>query len=301
MNQGSAPEISQDGRLAELLAPLATVEGYSPSLLGAVRFMRTNGPRPRVPIVYEPSIIIIGQGRKRVFLGDQVYDYDPNNYLVLSVPLPLECETEASPEKPLLGLAIRVDPVVLGELLMEMEDGNQAPGMVRGLYSTPLTEDLACAAVRLLECLQSPMDSRILGPAIVREITYRVLCGEQGGALRAVAARHSRFGQIARVLRRVHQDYHRELDVESLAREANMSVSSFHHNFKAVTSTSPVQYLKSIRLHKARALMLQGEHNASTAANQVGYSSLSQFSREFKRFFGSNPSSDAAQLRMQDK
>lgn len=286
-----------NGRIAELLGALAVEEGYSPSLLDGVRFTRANGPKPRVPIVYEPSIIIVGQGRKRVFLGDQNYVYDANNYLVLSVPLPLECDTEASPEKPLLGLCIRVDPVALGELLMEMEDGRAPPEMVRGLYSTPLTEDLDCAAVRLLECLQSPMDARILGPGIVREITYHVLRGEQGGALRAVAARHSRFGQIARVLRRVHQEYHRELDVESLAREANMSVSSFHHNFKAVTSSSPLQYLKRIRLHKARALMLQGDHNASAAAARVGYSSLSQFSREFKRYFGASPTNEAAQGR----
>ena len=289
-----------DGRIAELLGALAKDEGYTPSQLDAVRFVRVNGAKPREPIVYEPSIIIIGQGRKRVFLGEQTYVYDPNNYLVLSVPLPLECETEASPDEPLLGLCIRVDPVALGELLMEMEYDRAPPEMVRGLYSTPLTEDLDCAAVRLLECLQSPMDARILGPGIVREITYHVLRGEQGGALRAVAARHSRFGQIARVLRRVHQEYNKELDVESLAREANMSVSSFHHNFKAVTSTSPVQYLKSIRLHKARALMLQGDHNASTAASRVGYSSLSQFSREFKRYFGNSPSNDAAQTRLQE-
>ncbi len=291
------PEWKSNGRIAELIGALAAGEGYSPSFLDAVQFVRVNGAKPREPIVYEPSIIIIGQGRKRVFLGERTYVYDPNNYLVLSVPLPLECETEATPEKPLLGLRIRVDPVALGELLMEMEDGRAPPEMVCGLYATPLTEDLDCAAVRLLETLRSPMDARILGPGLVREITYHVLRGEQGDALRAVAARHSRFGQIARVLRRVHQDYHTELDVESLAREANMSVSSFHHNFKAVTSTSPLQYLKSIRLHKARALMRQGDHNASTAANRVGYSSLSQFSREFKRFFGNSPTGEAAEVR----
>jgi len=291
-------ESTPDRRLADLLQIMALKEGPSPSHLADVLLIRASRSTPRVPIVYEPSIIIVGQGKKRVFLGDQVLTYDPNNYLVLSVPLPLECETEATPETPLLAVSIRVDPVVLGELLMEMEDGSKAPGMVRGIYSTPLTEDLACAAVRLLECLQSPMDSHILGSTIVREITYRVLCGEQGGALRAVAARHSHFGQIARVLRRVHRDYHKELDVESLAREANMSVSNFHHNFKAVTSTSPLQYLKSIRLHKARILMLQGEHNASTAANEVGYASLSQFSREFKRFFGNSPTNDTAASRM---
>ncbi len=286
-----------DGGLVELLDTLAVNEGYSPSLLGEVKFLRMSKSVPREPIVYDPCIIIVGQGRKRVFLGEESYLYDSRNYLVLSVPLPLECETEAKPGKPLLAVYIKVEPTVLGELLMEMEDGRKPPGMVRGIYSTPFTADLECATVRLLECLRSPMDSRILGSAVVREITYRVLCGEQGDALRAVATRHSHFSQIARVLRRVHQDYHLELDVESLAREANMSVSNFHHNFKAVTSTSPVQYLKSIRLHKARSLMFQGEYNVSKAANEVGYSSISQFSREFKRFFGITPSKDSDQLR----
>ncbi len=287
----------QDRRLAPLLQTMAVNEGITLSPLNGVHFNRGNKPKLRSPIVYEPSIVIVGQGRKRVFMGDQVYTYDPNNYLVLSVPLPLECETEATPEEPFLAVTIKIDPTVLGELLMEMEDDISMPGVVSGIYATALNEELADSAMRLLECLQSPMDCRILGPSIVREMTYRVLCGEQGEALRALAVRHGRFSQIARVLRRIHQDYHKELDVEVLAREANMSVSNFHHNFKAVTSTSPLQYLKSIRLHKARILMLQDGLNASTAANRVGYASLSQFSREFKRFFGNSPANDAAQLR----
>jgi AraC-like DNA-binding protein len=291
------PYTSWKPRLAELLKDLVQSQGLSASLIREVRFIREDQPRAREPMVYEPSIIILAQGRMRVYLGDQVYTYDPHNYMVLSVPLPFECETEASAEHPLLAVAITVDPAVLGELLMEMEDSCRAPSIVGAVYSTPLTEDLACATERLLECLQSAMDSRILGQDIVREMTYRVLCGEQGGALRALAARHSRFGQIARVLRRVHQEYERELDVESLARDANMSVSNFHHNFKAVTSTSPLQYLKSIRLHKARILMRQDGLNASSAAARVGYVSLSQFSREFKRFFGVSPANDTAQLR----
>lgn len=283
--------------LACLLQEHALADGISPSRLDCVQFIRANQSIARMPIVYEPCIIIVAQGRKRVFMGDQVYTYDPSNYLVLSVPLPLECETEASPDKPLLAVSIRVDTVVLGELLLEMEEGNKVPGMVRGLYVTPLTEDLVCATVRLLECLRSPVDSRILGKDIIREITYRVLCGEQGNALRALAVRHGRFSQIARVLRRVHQDYAQDLDVELLAKEANMSVSNFHHNFKAVTSSSPLQYLKNIRLHQARRLMLQAGMNASMAATQVGYASLSQFSREFKRLFGNSPANDMALLR----
>lgn len=294
----SASELLRKERLVELLDSLATVEGPSPSILEGVQLIRSDRYTPPIPIIYDPCIVIVGQGRKIGYLGDQVYTYDPYNYLVLSVPLPFVCETKASPEEPLLAVSMRVDPATLGELLMEMDDERVVSGQVpRGIYSTPLTGELIEATVRLLECLRSPADSRILGPQALREIIYRVLCGEQGGALRAVAARHSHFSQIARVLRRMYTEYQHELNIDALAREAGMSVSSFHHNFKAVTSASPLQYLKSIRLHKARMLMVQDGLNASTAAGRVGYESASQFSREYKRHFGSTPADEAAKMR----
>ncbi|MBG0777078.1 MAG: AraC family transcriptional regulator [Desulfovibrionaceae bacterium] len=286
-------------RLAELLNELAANEGVTPASLPQVRFSRSSAPTPRRPIVYEPSIIFVAQGRKHVHLGGQVITYDAYNYLVLSVPLPVECATEATPEEPLLAFGVKVDPAVVAELLMEMEDDRPVEGTVRGLYATAMTPGLTDCAVRLLECLRSPMDSRVLGPQLLREITYRVLCGEQGGALRALVARNGHFSQIARVLRNLHETYQQDIDVESLAREANMSVSTFHHKFKAVTSTSPLQYVKSIRLHRARTLMVQEGLNASTAAYRVGYLSPSQFSREFKRFFGNSPADEAARMRVE--
>jgi len=286
------------GKLVELLGALAVKEGFSPSNLTGVQFVRSNKPFLRMPVVYEPSIVIVGQGKKIGYLGDQVYTYDPYNYLVLSVPLPFECETQATPEEPYLAVSVRVDPVMVGELLIELDDDIPDKGSAeRGIISTPMTDDMISATVRLLDCLQSPLDSRILGPHNVREIIYRVLYGEQGGALRALAVRHSRFSQIARVLRRIHTEYDKELDMEFLAGEANMSISTFHHNFKAVTSSSPLQYLKSIRLHKALMLMIQDGLNASAAAGKVGYESASQFSREFKRYFGNSPADEAAKLR----
>ncbi len=291
-------ETTRKERLVELLGALATQQGLSPSLLDGVDLMRSDIPHPRSPVVYEQAIFIVGQGRKKGHLGGQVYTYDAYNYLVLATPLPFECETEASPEKPLLAARIKVNPAEIGELLVEMEDDGEARGMPqRGICSCPLSDELIDATVRLLECLQSPRDSRILGPQVVREITYRVLCGEQGGSLRALATRHGAFSQIARVLRRIHAEYANALDVETLASEASMSVSTFHHNFKAVTATSPLQYLKSIRLHKARLLMVQDGLNASTAAIQVGYESASQFSREFKRLFGNSPTDECAKMR----
>jgi hypothetical protein len=204
-----------------------------------------------MPVVYEPSIVIVGQGKKIGYLGDQVFTYDPFNYLVLSVPLPFECETQTTPEEPFLAVSVRVDPTTVGELLIEMDDNIPDRGTAkRGINSTPMTDDMISATVRLLDCLQSPLDSRILGPHNLREIIYRVLYGEQGGALRALAVRHSRFSQIARVLRRIHTEYDQELDMEALASEAGMSVSAFRRDFKAITSFSPLQYQKSIRLHK---------------------------------------------------
>lgn len=278
-------------RMTALLGSLATREGMHESALGGVNLMRASRPVPRMPVLYEPGIFIVGQGRKRGYLGDQQYIYDAHNYLVLSVPLPFECETEASAEKPMLGVSIRVNLGVLAELLMQMDRAQAAAAapVPQGMYSTPLDVKLSESVVRLLECLQDAGECRILGPQIVREITYRVLCGRQGGALRAAAALHSRFAQVNRALQRIHAEYAGELSVEELAETAGMSQSAFHQNFKAVTSTSPLQYLKLIRLHKARMLMIYDGLRAGIAAERVGYESSSQFSREFKRFFGMSP------------
>jgi AraC-like DNA-binding protein len=268
---------------------IVKTEGWSPSFLDQVAFFRVSRNSPRCPIVYEPGIIIVGQGRKKGYLGDKVHLYDPDNYLVLSVPLPFECETIAEPGYPYLALSVAMEPRIIGELLAEMDEGLPLPEPVSGIGSTPLTEPMANAALRLVECLRSEPESRILGPQIVREITYHVLKGPRGSALRAVATRDSRSAQIARVLKRIHSDYARDLDIRMLADEAHMSVSAFHHSFKEVTSSSPLQYLKSIRLHKARGFLIGEGVNVGMAADRVGYASASQFSREYKRFFGESP------------
>ena len=286
-------------RMTSLLGALATLEGIHPTMLDGVQLMRASHPIRRMQVLYDPGIVIVGQGRKRGYLGDQVFTYDAHNYLVLSVPLPFECETEASPELPMLAVSIRVDLAVLSELLMKMDGtpGSATPAMPQGIYSTKLDAQLSETTVRLLECLGDPAEARILGPQIVREITYRVLCGQQGGALRAAAALYSRFGQVSRTVQRIHAEYARGLTVEQLAETAGMSASAFHQNFKAVTSTSPLQYLKTIRLHKARMLMVHEGLRAGMAAVRVGYESSSQFSREFRRLFGASPIEETARVR----
>lgn len=285
-------------KMVNLLERLAPNEGYTQSALESVRFMRSNRPLGRTPVLYEPSIVIVCQGRKLGFLGDQVYVYDAQHYLVLSVPLPFSTETEASESEPMLAVSLRLDLTELADLILMIDQSGchqqEAP---LGILSTPLDGDLADATFRLLRALTSPLDAQVLGPTIVREIGYRVLVGQQGGALRAALAHQGRFGRVAKALRRIHADYAQPLDVSSLANEAGMSVPAFHANFRAVTLTSPIQYIKSTRLHQARLMMIRDGLTAASASARVGYESPSQFSREFKRFFGRSPVEEARDMR----
>jgi AraC-like DNA-binding protein len=285
-------------RLAELLGEIATEEGLQPTRIEGVHTFKGSKSVPRAPMVYRPHIIIVGQGRKRAYLGGKTYQYDPANYLVLAVPLPAECDAETEDGKPILLVNIDVDTTMVGEMMLEMDDfpapARQTP---RGISSTPMTPELGGAVIRLLECLKCPVDSRLLGRQMVREVVYRVLRGEQGGALSALASRDDHFTRIARVLKYVHSEYSKPLDVEELARRAGMSASVFHHHFKLVTACSPLQYIKRIRLDRARALMTLEGYNAGSAARAVGYESASQFGREFKRLFGLTPLEEAEQTR----
>lgn len=291
-------ELRQREGIAALIGQLAPNEGYGPSVLEGVMLGRVSSYTPRTPVMYEPGICFVLQGRKRCFLGDQPFDYDPYHYLVLSAPLSLDCETVASPAEPVLGLFLRLDLSMVAELLLALDEA-QGASMVKptGIFASRLTAEMTDAVHRLLLALRSPADARILGPGILREICYRVLTGEQGDELRAALAQRGEFGQISKALRRIHEDCAAPMDVAQLAREAHMSPASFHTKFKALTSTSPMQYLKAIRLHRARLLMLQEGLSAGTAATRVGYESVSQFSREFKRMFNRTPSEEIAQMR----
>jgi AraC-like DNA-binding protein len=289
-------------RTITLLAALAPDEGYNLTPLADVRLLRSNRPLGRTPVLYDPGIVIVCQGRKRGYLGEQVYLYDAQHYLAVSVPVPFTMETEASVEEPLLAMYFRLDFNAAADVLLQIDAqglSDAASGEPKGMLSSPMDARLCASVLRLLEALATPLEAAVLGPALVREIYFRVLTGEQGGSLRAALTQQGQFARVSRALRRIHADYadSDKLTVQALAREAAMSIPTFHAHFKTVTSTSPMQYLKSTRLHQARLLMVRNGVTASVASNQVGYESLSQFSREFKRLFGRSPVEEAERMR----
>jgi AraC-like DNA-binding protein len=274
-------------RLLERLAPL---EGYNLSALDDVRFLRSNRPLTRTPVLYDPGIVILCQGRKRGYLGDEVYVYDAQHYLVVSVPVPFTMETDASADEPMLAVYMRLDFQLASELLLQVEETlGPTAATPKGMYASPMDDALRASTLRFLQAMSDPLDAQILGAALVREIYYRILTGEQGGSMRAALNLQGHFGKVSRAIRKIHRCYHQRLDVESLAHEASMSVPNFHLHFRNVTDASPMQYVKSTRLHQARLLMLRHDMSAASAAFNVGYASASQFSREFKRFFGRTP------------
>lgn len=267
--------------------------------LPGIRLLYGVEPGARTPVMYQPGIIFLFSGHKIGYINEREFRYDANEYLLLTVPLPFECETYATPTVPLAGIRLDIDVLQLQELLMDIGEDErfQLPMAASGINSAMLSDEILCAVERLLDVMERPLDARILGKQIIREILYHVLMGPRGGALLALVSRQTHFSLISRVLKQIEMKYTENLNVEQLAAEANMSVSAFHHNFKAVTSTSPLQYLKSYRLHKARMMMIHDGMKASAAAMRVGYESASQFSREFKRYFGVTPGEDAARMR----
>ncbi|MFP6561315.1 AraC family transcriptional regulator N-terminal domain-containing protein [Paraburkholderia sp. B3] len=285
--------------MVSLLRGLAPDEGYNLTALPGVRILRSNRALPRTPVLYDPGIVIVCQGRKRGYFGDELYLYDERHYLAVSVPVPFSMETDATPERPLLALYLHLDFAMAAELAAQIDregltERSQAP---RSMTSTPMDDAMQTSVLRLLEAMHRPLEAAVLGQGLLRELYFRVLTGAQGGSMREALAMQGQFGRIGRSLRLIHAAYAQSLDVAQLAEEAGMSVPSFHSHFKAITQVSPMQYVKSTRLHQARLLMLRHDLTAEAASHAVGYTSASQFTREFKRLFGLTPAAEARRMR----
>ncbi len=251
--------------------------------------------------VSEPMLAIVVQGKKAALLGEETYHYGAAQYLVISVDLPLSgFITEATPEKPYLGFKLDLDPHQLCDIITAQTSANvsKRETSVRGFFVSTADAPLLDGALRLTRLLDTPQDIPILAPMIIREIYYRLLSGEQSEAVRQIATSGSTMQRIAKVIQHIKADFTNPLRIEDLADRARMSPSSFHYHFKEVTSMSPLQYQKQLKLLEARRLMLAENFDATNAAYQVGYESPSQFSREYSRMFGAPPIRDIERLRI---
>jgi len=287
--------------LTEILEQCTGQDGVHPTAIAPLTLYRISAPSEPVQVLYEPALCLIAQGSKRVMLADEIYHYDPAQFLLVSVDLPLAGQVvEATPDSPYLGLRIDIDPGVVVELLLADPGLADATRLApeRGLAVSPVDAPLLEAVVRLLRLLKCPQEIAVLAPGIVREITYRLLRGEQGARLRQITTEGGHTQRIARAIHWIKQNYDQPFRIDALAREAHMSPSGLHHHFKAVTAMSPLQYQKLLRLQEARRLMLSEDLDAAAAGYRVGYESPSQFSREYRRLFGAPPQRDMASLRM---
>ncbi len=254
---------------------------------------------PTEPTSYmlAPSICLIGQGRKRLFLGEDTYVYDANHYLVTSVDLPVVSQIiEATPAQPYLGLTMELDLRLIAQLMMDNDLPSANPPDRLGIAVSAVDKSLVDAFQRLLDLLEHPSDLPALAPLIQQEIFYRLLTGEQGPRLRQIASIGHHGYQISRAISWLKANYNQAIKVEELAGKAGLSVSAFHNHFRAMTAMSPLQYQKKMRLNEARRLMLTEHLDASRAAFEVGYESPSQFSREYSRLFGAPPMRDIKNL-----
>lgn len=248
--------------------------------------------------MYEPCICLVAQGAKRVLLGEEEYVYDANHYLITSVGLPVVANvTEASEEVPLLGLVMKLDLNMVAQLLVDSHMPlHRVRQSSRGIAASEVSPQLLEVFVRLIDLLEEPSDIPILAPLLQKEILYRLLMGDQGERLCQIVMAGSHGHQIAQAIDWLKENYTKPLRVDELASQSGMSTSTFHHHFRNLTSMSPLQFQKCLRLYEARRLMLTEHQDATSVAFLVGYESPSQFTREYKRQFGAPPLRDIKSL-----
>jgi AraC-like DNA-binding protein len=281
--------------MARILPEDGRLEAFDGLFLG-----RSSKPMESAHPLHEPAFCFVVQGGKRVLVGEEVFWYDPGHYLIFTVDLPVVFQVEeASEESPYFGIRLNLDPTLVASVMMEAgAETRKGDAGVKAIDVSPVDADLLDAVVRLIRLLDRPEERKVLAPLIMREIIYRLLRGGQGARLgHLLASSGGDTRRISRAIGRLREHYKEPLKIEEIARELGMSVSGFHHHFKSVTSISPLQFQKQIRLQEARRLMLGEDLDASSAGFRVGYEDPAYFSRDYKKLFGAPPQRDIARLR----
>jgi AraC-like DNA-binding protein len=287
--------------IAKLIERYSGQDGVHSTLIPSVFFIRHSNVTGPKNGVYKPSLCFIVQGAKEVLLAQERFRYDPVNYLVSSVDLPVTSQVvEASCDVPYLALNLVFTPSQILEVLNDTEiRGRKKDSAKRGMFVSTIELSMLDAVLRLARLLDNPKDIPVLAPLITKEIIYRVLQGQHGSTLEQIAIEGSSAYGIREVIEQITNNYDRSYRIEELAEIANMSVASLHRHFKEVTAMSPIQFQKQLRLQEARRLLLSESADAAEVAFRVGYESPSQFSREYSRMFGFPPREDVKRLRAQ--
>ena len=247
----------------------------------------------------EPCFCVIAQGAKALTIGHDVFRYDPAQYMISTVGLPMTAQVvEASVDRPYLGLRLTLDPSAVASVMVESDIMQpRGDGGVKAADVSTLDADLLDATVRLMRLIERPNEYRALVPLVVCEIVYRLLTGAQGSRMRHLAAFGGHAHRMVRAVEKLRENFDKPLRIEAVARELGMSLSGFHAHFKVVTAMSPLQFQKQLRLQEARRLMLSENFDAAEASYRVGYDDASHFSQEYKRHFGESPMRDVRRLR----
>ncbi len=291
----------QQEELVKLIDRYTEGDGVHPTTIPSLFFNRQSAVTGPVYGIFKPSLCIIVQGIKDVWLGQERFRYSPADYLVASVDLPVIGQVvEASPDVPYLSLKLEFTPKEILDVLSDLET-QVVPkeNAKRAMFVSRIEAPLLDAVIRLAHLLNSPNDIPILAPLFKKEILYRVLQGQHGVTLKQIAIEGSYIYLIRNVIEQIMVHYDRPFRIEELAEIANMSVSSLHRHFKEVTAMSPLQFQKQLRLQEARRLLFSGSTDAADVAFRVGYESPSQFSREYSRLFGLPPKEDIKRMRAQ--
>jgi AraC-like DNA-binding protein len=283
--------------LVERIARAIREDGTAEPLKG-IRLRRSSSTTQSVPGATVPSFCVIAQGSKEIQVGEETYRYDPFHYLLATADLPVaSLIVKASKPQPYLGLVLELDPLVVGAVMLEADQTAPNPSDASAINVSPLDAGLLDAVVRLVRLFDMPGEARVLAPLITREIVYRLLLGKQGDRLHHIAVMGGNTSPIARAIERLRKEFDQPLRIDDIAHDIGMSVSGFHHHFKAVTAMSPLQFQKQMRLQESRRLMLGEGLDAASAGYRVGYNDASHFNREYKKLFGVPPIRDLERLR----
>ncbi|MDR3334496.1 MAG: AraC family transcriptional regulator [Treponema sp.] len=283
--------------LKEALLHLMPNPGSFQTEIKGLTISRFDAPTGVQRCFYTPLVLVVVQGRKHSFWGADEFVYGEKKCVITGVDLPYNGRIlDASPDKPYLSIRLTLDQTQLAELLATLPPIKIDEPVNRGMVVGDVDPAVLDALLRVADLLEQPAQQAVLAPLVIREIHYRLLLGPLGNQLRMIHTQGSQSNQVARVITWLKSNYKKPLNVIELAKQVNMASSTFHRHFRKLTSLSPLQYQKRLRLSEAQRLMLVDRHDAGSAGYAVGYESLTQFNREYKRMFGAPPRQDVQRI-----